>query len=107
MRHDKIGEFIAEKWKLPPDIVLSLGRHHNPPPLSEGQSEPRLVDFVHAADVFIKIRNIGSSGDKKVPRLMQHVWHVLQLKPEGLQDLYKELDEEVEKAKQFLEMAKG
>ncbi len=64
--HGMIGSWLAEKWKLPPILAESIKYHHSP---GESELDPRIVSIIHFSDYLCKWKNIGYSGDSKVPKL--------------------------------------
>ncbi|MDD2717352.1 MAG: HDOD domain-containing protein [Candidatus Wallbacteria bacterium] len=102
--HNDIGEVVGEKWKLPPRLVRVLKYHHTP--LASPEAD-MLTSLVHAGDVFTRIRKIGDGGDGNfIPQLVKEIWYKLKISPEELNKVYLELDDEMQKAMEFLELAK-
>lgn len=56
LSHQEIGEFIIKKWNLPSLIADTIEFHHIP---SQSKINPKLVSFVHLADVLTREFNIG------------------------------------------------
>ncbi len=52
MDHTEIGAWMAERWQLPPKLVMAIAHHHSLAP--EHLSE-RIVSCVHAANVCAKL----------------------------------------------------
>jgi putative nucleotidyltransferase with HDIG domain len=100
--HSEIGAVLCEHWNLPPALCKAVLHHHNPS-LAPAEIFP-ITAFIHAADVFSRIRKIGSGGDDLIPRLEKEVWYFLRIKPENLDNLYLRIDEEVAKAESFLDI---
>jgi putative nucleotidyltransferase with HDIG domain len=48
--HARIGSHLAERWKLPPDIVFTIRNHHAS---SERVNQSPLLLLIHSADSFI------------------------------------------------------
>jgi len=98
--HAEVGAVLANKWNLPATLSKAIHMHHQPQKAKE--SEYELAALTHAADVFCRIRKVGSGGDSTIPQLKKEVWIYLGLKPDQLEDIYSEIDKEMEKAEAFL-----
>ena len=57
LTHEEVGEFCAQNWGLPQEIVLSIGYHHRPKQASEEQS---IVQIVESANYFARLWGVGS-----------------------------------------------
>lgn len=101
--HAEVGAVLCEHWNLPPGLCQAVQFHHHPV-LSSPEVFP-VTAFIHAADVFTKIKKIGSGGDDVIPRLEKEVWYFLKLKPDDLDRLYDRIDDEVAKAESFLKIS--
>ena len=92
--HSDAGGWLAEKWNLPPTILIPIQFHHKPenaPP--EFQREAILA---HLADYLAKHASIGNSGDNnKLPELSPLVHSQLKIN----EDKIKTLAENLEKLK--------
>lgn len=58
--HAQVGGWLAEKWKLPQEIVQSINFHHAPPPIERIKL---LVGICHFANYACKVKRVGSAGD--------------------------------------------
>ena len=54
--HCETGEALAEKWKLPDDVVAVIAHHHGVEHCSKGQA---LVALVHLSDLLCRMRDLG------------------------------------------------
>ena len=61
MDHSLIGRRVADKWNLPLKITKVIGYHHQPE--FAGGEDQEITSIVHVADVLVKIRKIGDSGN--------------------------------------------
>ncbi|MCC8166345.1 MAG: HDOD domain-containing protein [Planctomycetes bacterium] len=64
INHATIGEWIMEKWRLPPVIVHMVAEHHKPNSTSERRE---LITAIHLGDILSRAIGIGSGGDKRIP----------------------------------------
>ncbi len=65
MTHQKVGEFLAERWQLPEALSSSILNHHNP----LKASNQKLASIVHLADYLtqkFQIANIEWDKDLKL-----------------------------------------
>ncbi len=98
--HAVVGKWVAEKWKFPPQLTHAILMHHQP----QAENEyPELVSIVHGADVFARIKKIGSGGDDQIPSLKKEAWVILKLNPKDLDEIYAQIDEEMNNARSFFE----
>lgn len=104
MDHAEIGKELGNRWQLPIPVLECIGYHHEP--AGRGRHN-LLVSLVHAADVFVRIQKIGSGWDRQIPQLRKEAWAQLNIPPDKLAQVYVELHEEVEKAGEFLKLARG
>ncbi len=108
--HEEVGLVLAEKWNLPISIQEAISCHHHP---EEAEKSPFTVAVVRMADLFCKAKDIGYGGDRKGFVFSEDIsWALVQkIKPElGSLDLEKftfELDDEIEKVKEFLAITRG
>lgn len=69
--HSQIGRFLAEKWKLPQNLVDAITFHHDP---SHSKIAPELSSIIHLSDIICRGINIGNSGDNSIPEIDHYVW---------------------------------
>lgn len=58
--HAEIGEKVAAKWDLPPDLVDAIGHHHTP---ESSDTSIKLVSIVHLADAITMMMGVGLGLD--------------------------------------------
>ena len=58
--HAQVGEKVAAKWDLPPDLVDAIGHHHTP---ESSNANIKLVSIVHIADAITMMMGIGLGLD--------------------------------------------
>lgn len=102
--HGAVGEVIAKKWELSPTLADALALHHEPP--AQRDHPLKLVDAVALADALAHgmgagIPGTGGPGEDEERRLLS-AWG---LRPEGVAELIAAIDQEIEKARVFLEIA--
>jgi putative nucleotidyltransferase with HDIG domain len=80
--HSQIGQWLAESWKLPQELIEPIRWHHQP----EGaRQNPRLTAVVHLADIMVRGYGYGDGGDPWVPELDPGVVQLLDLTPQKLE----------------------
>ena len=58
--HAQVGEKVAAKWDLPPDLVDAIGHHHTP---ESSDANLKLVSIVHVADAITMMMGVGLGLD--------------------------------------------
>jgi putative nucleotidyltransferase with HDIG domain len=99
LTHEEIGIAIGKKWNFETPLLFAVGKHHNPA-LSGSAAIFSMV--VCVADTFVKILQIGFSGNYKIDPISDEVWEALQLDEERFFAALAPINEEVGKAKLFL-----
>ncbi len=56
--HAEVGALVAERWKLPMEVAVVAGGHHEPCKVEEGNFQ-QLVDLVHIADCLAYVLGYG------------------------------------------------
>lgn len=91
--HDEIGEYLAEKWKLPYALVEAIALHHKP---SNIRSEPKLVSLVHISDCLAHRVGCGFSDNRNLPEFQSFALEELGLREEKIPDLIEEMKQVIE-----------
>lgn len=86
--HDEVGEYIAEKWKLPFSLVETIALHHQPENI---RSNPKLVSLIHMADVFANRLNFNFLNDPKQIAINPFAFDELELDKNSIPELIKEI----------------
>lgn len=102
--HTLVGKRIAERWNLPPALVASIWRHHDPP---TGSPHFDMVALVSVSDAITRASKMGFIGDPLAPTLSPEVTKWLSLDGAALKEVQTELREKVDDAREFLRMATG
>jgi putative nucleotidyltransferase with HDIG domain len=99
LTHEEIGIAIGKKWNFEGALLFAVGKHHNPAVTGSSAIFSMIVSL---ADTFVKILDIGFSGNYKVDPVSEEVWNALQLNEEKVFKALQPIGEEIEKAKLFL-----
>ncbi|MCC8190500.1 MAG: HDOD domain-containing protein [Planctomycetes bacterium] len=99
--HAKIGEWMMEKWRLPPTIVHMVSDHHSPNNTSERRE---LITSVHLGDIFTRALGVGSGGDARMPEIDPAVANNHSLDREFFDAALGKIVHEVQKAEDFFSL---
>ena len=76
------------EWGLPQEFVEAISFHHTPEKAFENQE---VVSVVHISDIICSMLGAGSSPSVLAGPLHQHALSVLDLKPEDVEGIIKQL----------------
>ncbi len=99
--HQDIGAHVARHWNLPGSLQRVIRYHHAPSNSAENQATCAIV---HCADILIRALAYGSGGDGKIPVVEEKSWDMLGLKLQSLEQILKDIDEEVDKSKDIMDL---
>jgi len=95
--HAAVAGWLAEKWHFPRKLCECIANHHRPQTSSLAPLETAIV---HMADVLVKARGLGYSGDRLVPDVNAKAWETLALSEADLREILKELEDSVEQTEE-------
>jgi HD-like signal output (HDOD) protein len=96
--HCEAGERICSKWKVP-DLFGDIAKnHHNP----QNSQFPLQCSVVHLAEVIVNAIEIGCSGEKLVLPLNEYSWDILDLSPNAVPVIIRQLQVEMQTSLEFL-----
>ena len=95
--HAAVAGWLAEKWHFPRKLCECIANHHRPQTSSLAPLETAVV---HMADVLVKARGLGYSGDRLVPDVNVKAWEALALSEVDLREILKELEDSVEQTEE-------
>ena len=82
--HGHIGQWLAESWKLPENLIDPIRWHHQP----EGaRNAPMVTAVVHLADHLTRAYGLGDGGDDWVPELDRVAMKRLNLSGKQLENI--------------------
>ena len=87
--HGDVGRWLAEHWNLPENLAEPMNYHHQP---ERARHAPDQTAIVHLANIIIRARGFGFSGDRLVPALSRGAWDRLDLRPEDFEGILEELE---------------
>lgn len=96
LHHATMGEWLLEQWKLPHQLIDPIAYHHNFHPARDNADRTAII---HIADILVKAKGYGFSGDSRVPVLDPDAMKHIQLTMDDLKTVMAMLDEEMVKAR--------
>jgi putative nucleotidyltransferase with HDIG domain len=104
--HAEIGAWVAEQWKLSPELAEAIRNHHSVAALQDA-SIKRMASICCFSNFICHKRQVGSSGCFCEPTLDSEAWAALTLKKEELPKFVETVNQELERSDAFLNMAVG
>ncbi len=99
--HSTVGAWLAKTWQFPPKLTQAIRMHHDPQSVREYYE---MTYITHVADIICRALNFGDGGDKKIPKINDHVWKALKLDKNILDNVMKKTLEGFDKTKDFLQL---
>jgi putative nucleotidyltransferase with HDIG domain len=87
--HEDVGLWLAEHWNLPEVLAEPMRYHHDP---EKAKLAPVQTAVVHLANIVIRARGLGFSGDRLVPPLSRYAWDLLGLKTDDFPAILEDLE---------------
>jgi HD-like signal output (HDOD) protein len=95
--HAAVAGWLSEKWHFPKKLCDCLANHHRP---QISTLAPLETSIVHMADILVKARGVGYSGDCLVPELNPQAQGILSLAEADYREILKELEDSVEQTEE-------
>jgi putative nucleotidyltransferase with HDIG domain len=95
--HAAVAGWLSEKWHFPKKLCECMANHHRP---QVSALAPLETSIVHMADILVKARGIGFSGDNIVPEVNPRACELLSLTEGDLREVLKELEDAVERTEE-------
>ncbi|MBN2477490.1 MAG: HDOD domain-containing protein [Pirellulales bacterium] len=94
--HAALGEYVAVKWNLPPQLTAAIGHHHAP----EKYDGPHrwVVDIVAVANCLCHLKNLTSLGVRQAQPPPARLFAELGLQKQQLTLIFEQLDEVLQTA---------
>lgn len=93
--HAHIGGTLLDRWRMPESLRDGVRFHHEPTKAVRFASD---VATVHVADIFANALQLGSSGERILPRFSAHAWQVLAVDPRVIHLAVAQIDREYDAA---------
>lgn len=100
LTHEEIGIAIGKHWNFEKRYLYAVGRHHKPSP---GGKASHYAMVVGVADYCVRQLHMGSAIEGTVASIPVEVWNALGLEEEEVMQSLTSLEEEIQKARVFLE----
>jgi putative nucleotidyltransferase with HDIG domain len=101
--HAIIGKRLAEKWRLPDEIVRAIWLHHSDAEvIAEKMPAARLALAVQVADIVARQAQIGASGSCDAPASVARACELLGLSAEQVEAIRQKLPETVTERSKLL-----
>lgn len=100
MDHCQLGALLAERWKLPPQLVESIRYYNNP---AGATLNPSLVSLVHIGNHIASDKKFGDSGEIGLKRkLSSDARKILNLSQVELMQITHNVDDEIAKYQELV-----
>ncbi|MFW5860249.1 MAG: HDOD domain-containing protein [Planctomycetota bacterium] len=99
--HVEIGAWLCERWGLDPVIIDTVRNQHD----IEAGSDRRLVAICMFSEYLCGLKRLRIPGQCNEPKLDPLIWHHLGFDKTALVDVLSVINDEVDNAKQLLNMA--
>ena len=109
MDHSMIGEWMARTWRLPLHVIAAIKHHHED--ISERKgfylSQDPFIDIVQIADIAIKIRGYGHSGDGSgyKPAFSKSLYRRLPITQQDVDSQLDTIERDLKKSEALLNLA--
>ncbi|MBN1676865.1 MAG: HDOD domain-containing protein [Kiritimatiellae bacterium] len=90
--HAEVGAWLAQKWKLPEDVVQSIRWHHDPENANVANVE--IARLCHTANYICNLKKVGNGGDLIAPAFEIGVWRRLGLTVPDIEGIVASIAEE-------------
>lgn len=101
LTHATIGEWMMEKWRLPPLIVHMVADHHSPNSTTERRE---LIGAIHLGDIITRAMGIGNGGDNRMPEIDPVVANNFHIDAKFLDNVVVRFMSELAKAEDFFKL---
>jgi putative nucleotidyltransferase with HDIG domain len=107
--HTMVGEWIARTWGLPLHVIAGIKHHHQEVEKRKGLSlsSESFIDIIRVADIGVKMRQIGNSGDGQgqKSKLDVTLFKRLPIDKGSVKTLLDELEKDLHKSEILLDLA--
>ncbi|WP_029893346.1 HDOD domain-containing protein [Desulfohalovibrio reitneri] len=90
--HDRINAWLADNWRLPPNLKEGMSYHHKP---HQAPLYPDMAAVLHIGDFLVRVYEFGYSGDDQVPYLRPEAMKQLGFKTADLEAVMDDLGREL------------
>ncbi len=97
--HPVLGGVLSEKWRFPKKLTEAILYHHRP---QAAEIYPLETAIVHFADILIKARGLGFSGDHIIPVVNDDAFDSLALSEQDIIEILREIEGSLEATEEAL-----
>lgn len=98
--HCRVGAMLAEKWKLPLQLVESINYYPVP---AQANFNPTLVSLVHVGNYVARKKRCGDPGDIVVPKLSEDALRILKLTKTDIDHIIRDSQADLAKVSDLLD----
>lgn len=98
--HCRVGAMLAEKWKLPLQLVEGINYYPVP---GMANFNPTLVALVHVGNYVARKKRCGDPGDMVVPRLSDEARRILKLTQTDIDNIIRDSSADLAKVSDLLD----
>ncbi|MHC4884127.1 MAG: HDOD domain-containing protein [Planctomycetota bacterium] len=99
--HQTVGTWVAEKWRLPGNLLAAIRYHNNP---AKARDEREMAAAVHVGDILARALGVGSGGDLSIPALDDSIISHYSIDDAFIKKAVKSVATELRKADVFFSM---
>jgi len=96
--HAEVGGWAVRAWGLPEALCEPIACHHD---VEDSEVYREETAVVHLADILIKAKGFGFTGDYFVPPIVPAAWDILNLSDPLLEEITETLEDKLVEVKQF------
>jgi HD-like signal output (HDOD) protein len=101
--HARVGGKLAEKWKLPGELVKAI-HHHHPAPDQDGF--PQAAAIVNLADFISYAKELGKGGPVGSVKFVTEAWEATALRKSDIPAIMDKLRDSAKMAGELLGMVR-
>lgn len=98
--HCHMGAELCTRWNLPGTLRDAILHHHAP---ARARQDKELAAIVHLSDVLVRAFGFGFAGDPFVPPLEKKAWEMLKLTWDGVEEVCRNLESELDKVREIFQ----
>ncbi len=95
--HCRLGSVLLESWKLPLSLENNVASHHD---YDSGQNRQDAA-LLQLADALVNALELGTSGERYVPRAPCELWEVVGVPPSAIAQVADQIDLQLEDILRF------
>ena len=97
--HAKLGGLLLKHWKLPQSLYESIANHHMAHAVKLYETDTAII---HIADLIANSLQLGSSGEKLIPKLLPNCWEMLNISVDNMKEILQVVYDQYNDAVNFI-----